>query len=401
MTLNLLGQSHAPDTYQLPPNLYLVQAKAIKVRNPKRDHNNGLYQKCVFEIQRVYVGPNSLKGKTCRLSNSTGIPYPISGILPELTLADGFIGEIQEDETGLWWVATKNGGLEIETNINTLKRHGLLWFPFRKVRHNRRAWDFNAKDTADRYQIGIAWAKALREIYHATNRCKRLRLLRHEALARDSLASRIAILVLGANELRDANMPFLAKLATRKELSILGQVTLDEVLAGANWKSWQSSKQRLKMLERWLSEPIPHPKQYRYIVDRFRSILHTDMLHRKDMDAGMLLPIFQRVLTSKCQWTRKRATHLSGLLGYLTSSTPEGKRLYSHFLIQLIRSSPYMNVRIRAVRVLHMGSHLDKKQMKLLETVEKNTGNKRLAKRLASHLSWLKKRQVEEKKERQ
>jgi hypothetical protein len=219
----------------------LVQGETVKA---EKLHELGSSQNCTFVIKHVYVGEPTLAGKTFHVyadlvgsgqtalfSNSYEVNVPF-----------------REGEIGIWSLRRAENSEQLLGDVRDVRSRrptsarnvigqwrggfGDYWFPlaYAPVRH---------------------WAEVV-ELAHRQSGAGRITFLKQKTLAADPLIAPWAIEVLSRIS-PPGIVQYLEELAANQELSVAGQVAVDEELCKQSLGSWRTSKKRLALLESWVS----------------------------------------------------------------------------------------------------------------------------------------------------
>jgi hypothetical protein len=204
-----------------PSKAILVHAEVIEI---KEDDNGVL---CTLKVTHVYCGPDNLLGRTF-LAHSGNV-HDIHGwsILPVL----------KSGEAGIWI-------LKVSSEVGLMR---VMWSGlFPGVRSPTR------EHVSPRYKQAKALAEAVEHVCKKAAHQESSELLKKYALSEIYEISAWAIRATG--ELKpEGFLEFLHSLVPNNQIPIESQVELDKVLSELEEKNWYESKERLALLQRWVS----------------------------------------------------------------------------------------------------------------------------------------------------
>ncbi len=255
----------------LPPNLYLVQATTLSVKNdadPEAIHQLGR-----LRITGVLAGPRRLVGKDFECH--AGDPFPFQGLVCERL--PNVVYFLEEGTEGLWWVYDDGRTLRPELRYEKVKLLRLEDFPYQRMKTPGLdvGWDGRRPRMVDvpfndwskvgaelRRKEKRAWAEAVAEVYSAGTDADRRALLMRYAAAPGSPVSGWAIVLLSRGPKEEA-VRFFRGLAGNDRLDPDAQAILDRELCHLDLKGWHGDPLRRALFRRWLD---PKASGYAFVV---------------------------------------------------------------------------------------------------------------------------------------
>jgi hypothetical protein len=369
-----------------PAGVYIVQAKAIVASAPRQRH--GGFQVCTLKIERVFVGDHGLLGKHVDFTNYVGGIGINSGTVAHVPrdLNYGRLGTIKVGEQGIWPLARERGKLVVYLDPFILAGQGLWWFPFRDAGSD--GLPQHSEHSKERYSLGRPWAIAVQDFCKAKDDDSRVVVLKKYALAKDSPISAWAIWNLG--KLEDAaTTDFLSGLALKEDLSVLGQTVLDRVLSERRGQAWDRSKERRKLLDKWITTPLAHPEYYKSMImidPRLQRI--GDALKADKRELAMVLQLLEPLVVKDCRLPKDRENELASLLHALEPTTSKAKQAVFTFLVRVIERSPFPQARESAASAVNHCLPLDKQQIAILKKTKRATPDETVAEQLRQLLNF-------------
>lgn len=254
----LMGAQPIDKKELFKPNLYLVRAKALSF-----SYEDGGQAHCIFEIEHVYVGPDSLNGE--RFDARGGLPSPMFAQFGYWTGS-----EIKKGEVSIWWIterpsekadgpAVKQKAKEtrlVSAENNPKTANEVPFPPVRQTVHN--ATDSDDEKTKEEVRKDGQWfnyiekcSMDMEQLYHASSE-KRLDLLK-ELGRRDRPLLQGWCLGKLKSVLSQADyVAYLTDLATTATLHLLIEYEVDCQLCDLS-PAWRSSERRLKFFRRWVN----------------------------------------------------------------------------------------------------------------------------------------------------
>jgi hypothetical protein len=308
-----LASLPAPPVAAPPELTILVHARVSRMIS--RDE---LSQINTFVIEHVYLGEQDLLKQAFEVRCFTrkgiealwergplwmapGSDQPSTQSRPDQTLY--FDPPLHKGEEGIWWLRKepKKGRL-------------VPYYPY----YPSRVWDENPArlatpaparkvlDTANElyrhfvggiyvdtshysfpYRDALQWARTVEQIAAAPAE-QRLTLLKEHCRSDNRHIAAWCVRAL-AKHRSAANRTFLRELALDKDSSVSAQIAVDDVLLAIDAPQWRDSKERRRLLTRWLSGEIDDDEDFSFMSDHIRQVLR-----RKQLDWSTWLPLLLR-----------------------------------------------------------------------------------------------------------
>jgi hypothetical protein len=317
-------------------NIILVQAKVIAVKS--EDATDRTVQ---LEISHVYCGSQELRARTFLIinrnlssdSNGMGI-YPV----------------LEPGESAIWCLREYEGKL----------------IPIQSP-HFGGMWPAREKLT-ERYAEYTIFAES---IEHAAQELpeNRAKLFKTFTLDKTPEVSAWAIHALSEEPGID-NQSFLRQLAEDKQLGLIGQVALDEVLSSLDKTAWTNSASRRAMLQNWLSGTA-NRHEASSALGRFELLIQ-----RNEIDSQLVFGLLKTAVANDSlpMDYRIAAVHLIGRTGMQTQNSEEA----FNSLKEHIKSGRSLETQIAAVYAIKNFIKLDKMHAASLRNIRGKITDKRI-----------------------
>jgi len=253
----ILAQPPSESAY-LPPNLFLVRAKAVSVAPVQRTeplpgsvrgtrpaftiHGTGN-----LVVAHVYLGPDALKS----IEFDCGFRPPQQGSIASAHPI--LVSFIEKGAHGLWWIHydAKTKQYRPQLDLMSMTDLHLENFP---IQDHPRQWATiggGPVDAVAKFKPWLAWAVAAEQLHKAASDDDRGRLLLKLAADDQSLAAPWAIALLGRAS-KPADIAALRRIAEVESYRGVNQPAIDEVLSKADPEGWGKSEARKRTIRRWL-----------------------------------------------------------------------------------------------------------------------------------------------------
>ena len=217
-------------------------------------------------------------------------------------------------------------------------------------------WAYNIlfpviEDVSPRYSQVQQLAKML-ELIDATPEDQRPKLLQSLALSPVPEISFAAIKKLREVQQKDTVKMF-CELLANPQLTISGQIAIDEILSQRSDTNWRTSPQRLKLLQAWVSSEKLSEYKANHIISRLSSALQAD-----ELATPAFLDLLKILLQADGFSSRLKEQAIKILIQI--PADRNNKDSVANFLLEQIKKNNAMSIKIASARTLLMLTRANK-----------------------------------------
>jgi hypothetical protein len=319
----------------LPIETILVQAQVTHL-----EESNGAIAG-TLEITHVYCGPDDLLGKTFVAHSRKSADLHGIIIYPPL----------QMGEKGIWSLKTIDDKLYGLRDIE----HGVSW---------------PARESENTYADSTALAKVIEQVCKAESSAQ-LDLLRRSAFDPIPKISVWAIHVMSLADPENRTRLFNDLISNIDNISIQGQVAIDEVLSDIANDPWRTSEKRLALLNKWVGKAMSKDDATR-VIQRLDSAAQ----HR-ELEDKTLLKLLQIVIGNQNIPSDARQYGI-GLVGFIAKRDKDGG-LGFEYLVRLIKESDEENFKMIAAHAIKNNVSIDGNRLSIIQSLKAQTTDKKVA----------------------
>ena len=324
----------------LPEGVLLVQATVTEIKDQE------VRSIATVKISHVFRGPRRLIGNTFLVGTADIPPEGYDGtITPRLNAR----------ENGLWLLR------EIGDTIIHWRGSDLpIAWPARK-------------GITPRYEQAHQLAEAIEQVLKEASEEKQLRLLEAYAVDQTPEVSAWAVTVLGDLTIDEQLAGFLKRLLRNEQVTVTGQVALDEALLKIEKRDWQRSPERLRLLKTWVSANLS-----RYEADRVFRRLDLLAQHPKyeGIEQAELIDLVRTAIANQgLPLESRRHAHI--IIGCIPRRYEDDAPAFE-FLLDVIQHAREQELRLDAARALRWMS-LDCGRRAKVAAVQESLQDEKLA----------------------
>jgi hypothetical protein len=320
-----------------PTEPIFVEAKVMNLRE------DGQYVIGALEITHAYCGGNDLIGKTFDVySSKSGMGNMSKIIFPPL----------RDGERGIWSIKVKDGNV----TYSLYPIHGISW-PARE-------------SISPRYDQAKILAESIEQVCGAKSD-ERSEMLRTSAFSPVSEVSAWAIHAIAGAKPQTATEAFYTEVLKSNNLSIGGQIALDEVLSEIKGSSWRISEERMDLLNRLVDGAAMEYEAG--LIDNRLSVI----VQRGEMDDRTLLNLLKKFADNQRFPVASRQNNIR-LMGIISKRSKDEGMAFRQ-LIEVIEVSKEDEMKVAAARTIKNFVAIDKDRLPVIQNLNATTTNKRVA----------------------